>query len=223
MSGDAVTIPGFAPYVGQHCETVATGSLLGAAGVSLSEPMMFGLGEGLGFIFLNLGSLPLPFVGGRSKPFALTTALCANLGIDCVAVETSSKAKAWSSLEASLRQGQPVGLQVGRCRGACVGKEPRAIHLARVKLALMPQRLQEWPHEGPMLVREGAGERVQYHVIDGWQHLGTVERGSDVPEIEEFQRMSSRARRGSFDIDSYRILTRLLREPRYRPMPLPHS
>jgi butirosin biosynthesis protein H-like/uncharacterized protein DUF4872 len=112
MSGDAVTIPGFAPFVGQHCETVATGSLLGTAGLKLSEPMMFGLGEGLGFIFLNLGSLPLPFVGGRSKPFALTTALCANLGIDCVAVETSSKARAWSSLEASLRRGQPVGLQL---------------------------------------------------------------------------------------------------------------
>jgi DNA polymerase III subunit epsilon len=119
--------------------------------------------------------------------------------------------------------GSCFGLQVGRCRGACLGKEPRAIHLARVKLALMPQRLQEWPHEGPMLVREGAGERVQYHVIDGWQHLGTVEPGTDVSEIEEFRRLSTRARRGTFDVDSYRILTRLLREPRYRPMPLPHS
>jgi len=69
------------PYVGQHCETVATGSLLGAVGVKLSEPMLFGLGEGLGFIFINLSSLPLPFVGGRVKPFALTTALCANLGV----------------------------------------------------------------------------------------------------------------------------------------------
>ena len=119
--------------------------------------------------------------------------------------------------------GSCFGLQVGRCRGACIGKEPRAIHLARVKLALMPQRLQEWPHDGPMLVREGAGERVQYHVIDGWQHLGTVEQGTDVSEVEELQRLGTRARRQSFDIDCYRILTRLLREPRYRPVPLPHS
>jgi hypothetical protein len=112
MNSRAVTIPGFRPYVGQHCETVATGSLLGAAGIHLPEPLLFGLGEGLGFIFINLGSLPLPFVGGRTRPFALTTALCANLGVKCVSTETSSKARSWSSLERSLLDGQPVGLQL---------------------------------------------------------------------------------------------------------------
>lgn len=112
MSAPAVSIPGFEPYVGQHCETVATGCLLGAVGVQLSEPMLFGLGEGLGFIFINLSSLPLPFVGGRTKPFALTTTLCSNLGVTCTAVETSSKPKAWSALERSLREGRPVGLQL---------------------------------------------------------------------------------------------------------------
>ncbi len=105
-------IHGFRPFVGQHCETVATGSLLGTAGIDLSEPMLFGLGEGLGFIFLNLGSLPLPFVGGRVKPFALTTSLCRNLGVECAATETSSRAKAWSALEQSIREGRPVGLQL---------------------------------------------------------------------------------------------------------------
>ncbi len=107
-----VELPGFRPYVGQHCETVATGSLLRAAGVELSEPMLFGLGEGLGFIFINLSTLPLPFVGGRTKPFALTGALCANLGIECAATETSSKPKAWAAVEAPLRAGRPVGLQL---------------------------------------------------------------------------------------------------------------
>ena len=112
MSQTSAAVPGFKPFVGQHCETVATGSLLGAAGVRLSEPMLFGLGAGLGFIFIKLSSLPLPFVGGRVKPFALTAALCKNLGLDCVALETSSKAKAWATLEQSLLQGQPVGLQL---------------------------------------------------------------------------------------------------------------
>jgi len=107
-----VELPGFKPFVGQHCETVATGSLLAAAGVNLSEPMLFGLGEGLGFIFINLSSLPLPFVGGRSKPFALTEALCGNLGIACKSIETTSKARAWAALEDPLRSGQPVGLQL---------------------------------------------------------------------------------------------------------------
>jgi len=112
MSGARVVIPGFEPFIGQHCETVATGSLLGAAGVHLSEPMLFGLGEGLSFIYVNLSSLPLPFVGGRTKPFELTGTLCANLGADCVAAETSSKPKAWASLEQALSEGRPVGLQL---------------------------------------------------------------------------------------------------------------
>ena len=107
-----VEVSGFKPFVGQHCETVATGSLLSAAGIQLSEPMLFGLGEGLGFIFIKLSSLPLPFVGGRVKPFALTAALCKNLGASCEVTETTSKVKAWAALERSLVRGQPVGLQL---------------------------------------------------------------------------------------------------------------
>ena len=38
------------PFVGQHCETTATGTLLNQLGIELSEPMLFGLGEGLGFV-----------------------------------------------------------------------------------------------------------------------------------------------------------------------------
>jgi DNA polymerase-3 subunit epsilon len=117
--------------------------------------------------------------------------------------------------------GSCVGFQMGRCKGACVGKEPPALHRARVMLGLLPLRLQQWPHAGPMVVREVAGERAQYHVIDGWQYLGTVEPGNDVSEIDELRRLGGRARQNTFDIDSYRILTRLLREPRYRPLPLP--
>lgn len=100
------------PFVGQHCEAVASGTLLGTIGIDLSEPMIFGLGEALGFVFLNLSSLPLPFIGGRSKPFALTEALCRNLGVHLQAQETSSKAKAWGHLEDCLRRHHPVGLQL---------------------------------------------------------------------------------------------------------------
>lgn len=119
--------------------------------------------------------------------------------------------------------GSCFGHQVGRCSGACVGKEPRSLHLARVKVKMMPLRLEPWPHEGPMLVREGAGERAQLHIVDGWQHVATIEPGSEACEPDEFQRLCARVRRGGFDMDSYRILTRWLREPRYRPVPLPRA
>ncbi|MYN46040.1 DUF4872 domain-containing protein [Pseudoduganella sp. FT93W] len=108
----SMLIPDFQPYKGAHCETVATGSLLKAIGIDLSEPMLFGLGEGLSFVFLNLATLPLPFIGGRVQPFDLTTALCQNLGVVCHATETSSRTKAWINLEKTIHGRVPVGLQL---------------------------------------------------------------------------------------------------------------
>jgi DNA polymerase-3 subunit epsilon len=117
--------------------------------------------------------------------------------------------------------GSCVGFQMGRCKGACVGKESAALHGARVRLRLMPLMLEQWPHDGPVMVREGSGEHRRYHVLDGWQHLGSVEPGDDDGELEEILRLGRRSRRSAFDIDTYRILTRMLREPRYRPVRLP--
>ncbi len=115
--------------------------------------------------------------------------------------------------------GSCFGLQVGRCNGACVGKESARVHLARVKLGLMAQRLKPWPHEGPMLLREGVGERTQYHVIDGWQHLGTFDgEDLDAQAERDWRRESTRT---DFDIDTYRIITRILRERRLIPLPSP--
>ena len=38
------------PFIGQHCETTATGTLLKQLGIELSEPILCGLGEGIGII-----------------------------------------------------------------------------------------------------------------------------------------------------------------------------
>ena len=117
--------------------------------------------------------------------------------------------------------GSCFGLQVGRCKGACVGKEPAALHMARVKIGLLPLRLKAWPHEGPMLLREGAGERTQYHVIDGWQHLATFD-GDDADALRDL-RGQFRGRADRFDIDAYRIFTRMLRDRKLLPLPAPTS
>ncbi len=47
-------IRNFKYFNGEHCETTATGSLLKHLGIELSEPMLFGLGEGLGYIFWKI-------------------------------------------------------------------------------------------------------------------------------------------------------------------------
>lgn len=112
MSADRAAVHAVEPFIGVHCETVTLGTLLLAEGVSLSEAMLFGLGEGLSFVYLNLSSLPLPFVGGRVKPFEVTLALARNLGLSIDESQTTSKKKAWDSLVRALGEGRPVGLQL---------------------------------------------------------------------------------------------------------------
>ena len=92
-------IKNFNPFVGIHCETTATGCLLKQLDIELSEPMMFGLGEGLGFIFWNMKLMDFPFIGGRVKPLALSESLAKNLNLTLEIKETASVKKAWSNVK----------------------------------------------------------------------------------------------------------------------------
>ncbi|WP_167881435.1 BtrH N-terminal domain-containing protein [Leptospira biflexa] len=87
-------IENFRPFDGQHCETTTTGTLLRQLNIDLSEPMLFGLGEGLGFIFWNMKTMNFPFIGGRIKPDLLTQNIIKNLNLELIANETSSMQKA---------------------------------------------------------------------------------------------------------------------------------
>src|ERR1035437_4945348 len=100
------------PFDGQHCETIATGTLLQQLDIELSEPMLFGLGEGLGFIFWNMKSMNLPFIGGRIKPDALTENIAKNLNLELTVKETSSPQKAWEGVKELINSGQAVGLKL---------------------------------------------------------------------------------------------------------------
>jgi hypothetical protein len=100
------------PFVGQHCETTATGTLLLQLGIELSEPMLFGLGEGLAFIFWKMKSMDFPFIGGRVKPDVLTQNIARNLNLELIVQETSSAQKAWESVKQLIDKGQLVGLKL---------------------------------------------------------------------------------------------------------------
>lgn len=99
-------------FKGQHCETTATGNLLLQIGIELSEPMLFGLGEGLGFIFWNMKTMDFPFIGGRVKPDVLTENLCRNLNLKLKVTETTSKSKAWENASEHIDHGKAVGLKL---------------------------------------------------------------------------------------------------------------
>ena len=102
----------FDAFVGQHCETTATGSLLKRLGIELSEPMLFGVGEGLGFIFWNMKIMDFPSIGGRIKPDMLTQNITRNLNLQLEEKETSSVKKAWQNVVSNIDKETPVGLKL---------------------------------------------------------------------------------------------------------------
>ncbi|MFE4514462.1 BtrH N-terminal domain-containing protein [Kitasatospora sp. NPDC056783] len=96
----------------RHCETTALGVLMRHQGFDLSEPMLFGLGSGLSFLYWDGKTMGFPFLGGRVKPFDLTRNLAAGLGLELLVQETASPRKAWDNVAAALDAGHPVGLQL---------------------------------------------------------------------------------------------------------------
>ncbi|MBN2440240.1 MAG: BtrH N-terminal domain-containing protein [Spirochaetales bacterium] len=107
-----MVIQNFKGFKGQHCESTATLSLLAHQGLDMSEPMFFGLGEGLGFIYWKMKIMNLPFLGGRSKSFDLTRRFCENMAITLDSRETGSRKTAWSNVAEFIDNNIPVGLQV---------------------------------------------------------------------------------------------------------------
>ncbi|HUR02751.1 MAG TPA: BtrH N-terminal domain-containing protein [Nonomuraea sp.] len=96
----------------QHCETTALGVLLRHQGLDLSEPMLFGLGSGLSFIYWDGKNMGFPFLGGRVKPFDLTRNLATRLRLELLVQETTSARRAWDNVAAPIDAGHPVGLQL---------------------------------------------------------------------------------------------------------------
>lgn len=96
----------------RHCETTALGVLLRHQGLDLSEPMLFGLGSGLSFVYWDSKNMGFPFLGGRVRPFDLTRNLAAGLTLDLSVRETTSPRRAWDNVVAALDAGHPVGLQL---------------------------------------------------------------------------------------------------------------
>lgn len=105
-------VENFKPFIGQHCETTTTGCLLKQIGIDISEPLLFGLGEGLGFLFWKMKMMDFPFIGGRIKTDLLTQNICRNLKLRLDVKETSSITKAWKNVEEKLSDGQVVGLKL---------------------------------------------------------------------------------------------------------------
>ena len=97
--------------------------------------------------------------------------------------------------------------QLGRCKGACVGLEPAALHNARARLAFANTRLSSWPFRGRVAVIESDWRGCHdFHVLDDWRYLGTVHDETEARELTAIQE-------SAFDPDIYRILRRFFDDP----------
>ena len=105
-------IENYKTFKGQHCETNAIGNLLINTGIELSEPMIFGLASGLGYIFWNMKIMDFPFIGGRIKPDEITENICRILNLKLNKHETASTKIAWDVVKKQIDNSIPVGLKL---------------------------------------------------------------------------------------------------------------
>lgn len=105
--------------------------------------------------------------------------------------------------------------QIGKCSGACAGKEPLLQHAARLAEALARLKLVSWPWEGPVAIRESTADREEVHVVDRWCFLGTFRSEEELWQEDLFRT------RPAFDMDTYKLLVKhLMRTRGARVMPL---
>lgn len=97
-----------------HCESGAFAALLRHEGVRLSEPMVFGIGSGLFFLFLPFVKLyGAPLVAYRDMPNAIIARCARRLGVRVARQRFSDEKRGMLALDEMLERERPVGLQAG--------------------------------------------------------------------------------------------------------------
>ena len=98
-----------------HCENGVTWSLLNNIGVNqITEPLAFGIGAGLFFIYIPLFKINNgPVIAFRPMPGLIFKRTCNALGIPVIRKKFNSRLDAENFLNESLAAGHPVGCQVG--------------------------------------------------------------------------------------------------------------
>lgn len=97
-----------------HCESGAFAALLRHHGLALSEPMVFGIGSGLFFLYLPAVKIyGAPLVAYRDMPNAIIGRASRRLGVSLERMRFRDEAAGMRALDDALARGMPVGLQTG--------------------------------------------------------------------------------------------------------------
>ncbi|WP_078869214.1 BtrH N-terminal domain-containing protein [Streptomyces sp. NRRL B-1347] len=104
----------FQPQVGVHCETTTLRNMLHHAGARLSEPLLFGLGQGIDFQYWDppVPGRSAPMLTGRIGPGDLSHHACAALGVELRESRPPDADSARARTAELLAAGHVVGVTV---------------------------------------------------------------------------------------------------------------
>ncbi|MCO6147290.1 BtrH N-terminal domain-containing protein [Flavobacterium sp. NRK1] len=104
----------FKHHQSAHCENGVASNLLKHNGLNISEPMVFGIGSGLFFVYLPFIKVNhAPAFSYRPLPGAIFSRLAKRLGIKIKRQKFSGSKAAAQALDDNLKNNIPSGLQVG--------------------------------------------------------------------------------------------------------------
>lgn len=104
----------FKHHQSAHCENGVASNLLRHNGINISEPLLFGIGSGLFFVYLPFIKVNFaPGISYRPMPGLIFKKAAKRLGIKIKRQKFSSSQKAQEVLDQNIKDGIPSGLQVG--------------------------------------------------------------------------------------------------------------
>lgn len=104
----------FEHYQSAHCENGVTSNIFKFNGINISEPLVFGIGAGLFFIYIPyLKVNEAPSISFRPMPGIIFSRVAKQLGVQYKSQRFKDIDKSFSALDANLDQGIATALQIG--------------------------------------------------------------------------------------------------------------
>ncbi len=102
----------FEHKMGAHCETGTLTSLFNYAGLEITEPMIFGIANGIFFGYLETDTFPFPTFIVRSRPGQIRKNITKRLGIKLFEQKYKSVEKGEAALDELINKNIPTAAQV---------------------------------------------------------------------------------------------------------------
>ena len=101
------------------------------------------------------------------------------------------------------------GYRLERCKGACQGKESPLSYNMRYIKAFSQTKIKQWPFDGPVVISEinELQETTEHFLVDKWCLLSAI-------STDSYGTMKETDWKYEFDLDTYKILSRFLKDPR---------